>query len=91
MVVALSDRQDTTASAQQAQFLSLAQPAPSSVPTDSSEKLCPSFTLTSKTSLFYAEGKERKGPFKLQELAELLKAGRVTPETLVWCKAMGDR
>ncbi len=52
---------------------------------------CPAFAVTARTSLFYAEGKDRHGPYRPAELAGLVRAGRVTGETRVWCKAMGDR
>ena len=37
---------------------------------------------------FYAEGKERRGPLPESELASLVAAGKITPDTLVWNSTM---
>ena len=79
--------------AQVPQLAAASVPTPVALPEPATAtgELCPPFTLTAKTSLFYAEGKERKGPFKVAEVAGLMSQGLVTGETRVWCKAMGNR
>mmetsp|Transcript_28776 Transcript_28776/g.75614 ORF Transcript_28776/g.75614 Transcript_28776/m.75614 type:complete len:150 (-) Transcript_28776:178-627(-) len=54
-------------------------------------RICPPFSTTDRTSYFYADGKDRVGPLRAPALAALTREGRVTGETRVWCKAMGDR
>jgi hypothetical protein len=39
---------------------------------------------------YYAEGKERKGPFSPQQLKQLATSGGITPSTMVWKKGMAS-
>ena len=39
---------------------------------------------------YYSENNERRGPVSQEELAELARAGTITPDTLVWCEGMAN-